>query len=217
VPDHINKSKLSAHERLKAFHARNLQYLRLGYDRANAARFVVRAAGELAGPALDIGTGKGLCAVELARTGMNVVSVDVDVEEQEVAALVAEKAGVGGRIHFVHGNAAHLPYPDGYFGCAAMMDALHHLDEPSPVFREMARVVKDGGLIIIADFDEKGFDLLSRVHRAEGHDHPRTAATLIFAQDELLRAGFQEMARTTSCLHDVIVLLRKPRNTQESD
>jgi len=165
-------------ERLRAFRARSLQYGRLGHDRVGTARFVVETAGALRGPALDVGTGKGLLAIELARTGMEVVSVDVDAEEQELARLLAEEAGVGSRISFVRGDAAHLPYPDGTFGCVAMMDVLHHLDEPGPVLREMARVFNHAGLMVIADFDEQGFELVSRIHREEGRHHPRTAATV---------------------------------------
>jgi len=206
----------SISERLRAFRTRSSHYLRLGYDRVAAARFVVETAGALCGPALDVGTGKGLLAIELARTGMEVVSVDVDGEEQELARLLAEEAGVGNQISFVHGDAAHLSYPDCTFGCVAMMDVLHHLDDPDPVLREMVRVLKDAGLIVVADFDEQGFELVSRVHREEGRDHPRTAATVVWAQDELSRAGLRRTRRTTGCLHDVVVLLKKHRAAQES-
>ena len=72
----------------------------------------------------------------------------------------------------------------------------------------MARVLKDTGLIIIADFDEQGFELMSRVHSEEGREHPKTAATVTLAHDELLRIGFRRMQRTTGSLHEVVVLLK---------
>jgi len=211
------KAASDTHERLRAFRTRSLEYCRLGHDRVRAARFVVETAGALRGPALDVGTGKGLLAIELARTGMEVVSVDADGEEQELAKLLAEQAGVGNRISFVRGDAAHLSYPDATFGCIAMMDVLHHLDEPGPVLREMVRVLAEAGLIVVADFDEQGFDLVSRVHREEGRDHPRTAATVTWAHDELFRAGLRGATRTTGCLHDVVVLLKKHGAAQESE
>lgn len=80
-------------KRLHAFHWRNLEYLRFGLDRIAAARFVVEAARSLYSPALDVGTGKGLLAIQLARAGMEVVTVDVDDEEQRLARLLAEEAG----------------------------------------------------------------------------------------------------------------------------
>jgi len=204
-------------ERRRAFRARSLMYLRLGHDRLAATRFVVDAAGELRGPALDVGTGKGLLAIELARRGLEVVSVDVDDQESDLAGLLAEEAGVMRRIAFHRGDAAQLPYPNESFGCAAMMDVLHHLDEPVPVLLEMARVVRPGGVILIADFDEDGFALLSRVHRGEGREHPRTAATLSLALDELSNAGFCCAARANGYQHDVAVLQKQPEGKGSSE
>ena len=193
-------------ERLRAFRARNAEYARLGHGRLAAARFVIEAAGTLRGPALDVGTGKGLLAIELARQGLEVVSIDVDDQERELAGLLADEAGLASRITFEHGDAAKLPYEDGQFGCVAMMDVLHHLAEPGPVLREMGRVLAVGGTVVIADFDDQGFEIVSRVHRAEGREHPRTAATVSAAADELAAAGFRCAARTCGHQHEVIVL-----------
>jgi ubiquinone/menaquinone biosynthesis C-methylase UbiE len=195
--------------RLRAFHARNLEYLRVGLDRIGAARLIVETAGALRGPALDVGTGKGLLAIELARKGMSVVSVDVDGDEQELARFLAQEAGVASRVTLVHGDAAHLPYPDGSFGCVAMMDVLHHLDEPGPVLREMARVLEHAGRIIVADFDEQGFDLVAGVHRGEGREHPRTATTIGHAMTELEKAGCRSLGHSNLALHDVVVLVKE--------
>jgi len=197
---------MTPQERLRAFRARSIEYLHLGHDRLAAARFVVNATGVLRGPALDVGTGKGLLAIELARQGLEVVSIDVDDQERELARMLADQAELASRITFDSGDAAKLPYPDGQFGCVAMMDVLHHLAEPGPVLREMARVVGVGGMLVIADFDEQGFELVSRVHRAEGREHPRTTATVAVAMDELVAAGFRCAARTNGHQHDVVVL-----------
>lgn len=200
---------LTPQERLRAFRARNVEYARLGHDRLAAAHFVVEAAGGLRGPALDVGTGKGLLAIELARQGLEVISIDVDDQERGLARLLADQAGLASRITFEDGDAAKLPYADGQFGCVAMMDVLHHLTEPGPVLREMARVVAMGGVVAIADFDEQGFELVSRVHRAEGREHPRTAATVSAANDELVAAGFRCAARTNGHQHDVVVMQKQ--------
>jgi ubiquinone/menaquinone biosynthesis C-methylase UbiE len=203
------KDAADAQERLRAFRARNLEYLRLGYDRAASARFVAGAAGTLRGPALDVGTGKGLMAMELARRGLPVVSVDTDDGERELAGLIAGEAGLAGRIAFVHADAACLPYPDGHFGCAASMDVLHHLDAPGPVLREMARVVGAGGVIVVADFDEDGFDLVARAHCAEGRVHPRAPFSVDAARRELEGAGCRCLARRAGFLHETAVLVRE--------
>ncbi|MFH1809381.1 MAG: class I SAM-dependent methyltransferase [Pseudomonadota bacterium] len=194
--------------RVGAFHARCAEYRALGHDRVAAAHFVVEGAGALSGPALDVGTGKGLLAMALARRAGHVVSVDIDSEEQALARLLAEEAGLERRISFVQADAAHLPYPDGHFGCVAMMDVLHHLTDPGPVLGEMGRLVGPGGIVVIADFDEHGFELVSRVHGAEGRVHPRSTATVEAALRQMVRAGFEETLRRTGQLHELLVLTR---------
>jgi len=143
---------------------------------------------------------------------IKVVSIDVDAEERELARLLAEEARVASRVSFEQGDAAHLPHADGNFGCVAMMDVLHHLGDPGPVLCEMARVVRVGGVIIIADFDEDGFALVSRVHQGEGREHARTAATVSLAVAELSRAGCCCTTRTNGHQHDVVVLQKQHRD-----
>jgi ubiquinone/menaquinone biosynthesis C-methylase UbiE len=155
---------------------------------------------------MDIGTGKGFLAIELARMKLDVVSVDSDADEQALADMLAREAGVEGWIRFVKGDAAHLSHPDGCFGCAAMMDVLHHLENPDPVLLEMARVVWPEGLIVLAELDRKGFEFVERVHREEGRGHPNSSANLDQAVEKLTGAGFQCLKRTNGCMRDVAVL-----------
>ncbi len=157
--------------------------------------FVAGVAGKLEGPVLDVGTGKGLMAMALARLGLDVVSVDVSADDSELAAFLARKAGLAERITFLVKDARSLSFEDGIFGCAAMMEVLHHLDDARPILREMARLVRPGGKIVLADFSEEGFEMVSRVHRAEGHEHPRSAVTLDAASEMLAALGFAETAR----------------------
>lgn len=151
-----------------------------------------------------------MLAIELARQGLEVVSIAVDDQERELARMLADQAGLASRITFDSRDAAKLPYPDGQLGCVALMGVLHHLAEPGPVLREMARVVGVGGMLVIADFDEQGFELVSRVHRAKGREHPRTTATVSVAINELVvAAGFRRAARTSGHQHDDVVLQKQ--------
>lgn len=196
-------------ERLRTFRARNRQYLESGYDREAAFRAFVRLSGPLEGPALDVGTGKGLLARELALLGLDVVSVDISSDERELACLLARESGVAGRIVFAQADAARLPYPDDHFGCAAMMDVLHHLEEPGPVLSEMVRVVRPGGRLLLADFDETGFALVARLSRQDGREHPRTASTVTRAWEILVRAGLHCLMKTNGHRHEMVVLQKE--------
>jgi len=198
-------------QRKAAFRVRTEQYLSLGYDRFAATDFVVKTGGRLSSPALDIGTGKGLTALALASRGLEVVSVDPDADEQALAFLLAAEAGLEDRICFVRGNAAVLPYPKNHFGCAALVDVLHHLPDPVPVLEEMARVLKPSGILILADFSAEGFELVARVHREEGREHPVSGVTMESAAAFLSGRGFEVMVRLSGHKHDVIVLTKKMR------
>ncbi len=196
-------------ERKAAFEARTAQYLRLGYNRFAAADFVATAAGRLTGPALDIGTGRGITALALARQGLNVVSVDTDADEQTLASLLAAEKGLKDRIRFLQGDAAGLPYSENHFGCAAMMDVLHHLKDPMPVLEETARVLRPSGIFILAEFTPEGFELVSRVHQEEGRDHPVSGVTLKSAEALLSGRVFEIAGRRSGHKHEVIVFRKK--------
>jgi len=195
--------------RKAAFLVRTEQYLSLGYDRFAAMDFVVKTGGRLSGPALDIGTGKGLMAMALARQGLEVVSVDPDADEQALAFLLAAEAGLADRIRFFHGDASVLPYSEDHFGCAALVDVLHHLQDPVPVLGETARVLRPSGIVILADFSPEGFELVARVHREERREHPVSGVTLESAAAVLSGKGFEVMARLSGHKHDVLVLTKK--------
>jgi ubiquinone/menaquinone biosynthesis C-methylase UbiE len=189
--------------RKRAFSARTEQYLQEGHDLFGAARFVAEAASDLESPALDVGTGEGLLAMALVRRGLEVVAVDVNEEDSALAALLVREAGLEGRIRFLLGDARSLPSPDGYFGCVAMMDVLHHLEDAAPVLGEMARVVRPRGKIVVADFTDEGFERVAAVHRAEGHEHPRSAITVDEARAVMAGAGWELCGETTGHLHRV--------------
>jgi len=196
--------------RKAAFWARMRQYEGLGFDRFAAADFVIGTGGILSGPALDIGTGKGLAAQALARRGLDVVSVDLDGDEQSLARLLAAEARLGDRVRFVRGDAAALPFAADHFGCAAVVDLLHHLDKPEPALEEAARVLRPAGMLILADFSDEGLELVARVHREEGREHPVSGATPDSAAAYLSGKGFDVAARSSGRRHDVIALV-KPR------
>ena len=190
------------------FRARTEHYASLGFDRFAAADFVVRTGGRLSGPALDVGTGKGLTAMALASRGLEVVSVDPDAGEQALALLLADEAGLADQIRFVQGDASELPFPGGHFGCAALVGVLHHLQDPVPVLNETARVLRPCGIVILADFSPEGLGLVARVHREEGREHPVSGVTPESAAAFLSTRGFAVEARLSGHKHDVIVLTK---------
>ena len=199
----------SLKERREHYRARTEQYRRLGYDGPATTAYVVSLARPRSGPVLDVGTGKGALALELARRGVEVVSIDIDPEERDLALLLAREEGLEELIEFVTGSAARMPWPDAHFGWAGMLDVLHHLEEADPVLDEMFRVTRPGGVIVVSDFSEPGFEVIDQVHREENRVHERSAATVDSARTRLMAAGCELLTSVEDYLH-LISVLRKP-------
>ncbi len=201
-------------ERRKAhFWTRTAQYRSLGFDRILAVSAVLDGMGQVEGPALDVGTGMGLMARELAGRGLDVITVDVDAEGQQVAAALTEDPALAERIRFTLADGAALPFPDGHFGCAVTMDALHHFSEGAHVLQEMMRVVRPGGLVVLAEFTAEGFALVARVHESEGGSHAEGPVTMDWARGFLAARGVVEEATRELSLHRVAVF-RQPEEAR---
>ena len=46
-----------------------------------------------------------------------------------------------------------IPYQDKMFDCITIINALHHYQKPVKILKEVNRVLKDNGILIIADHD----------------------------------------------------------------
>jgi len=185
---------------------RTALYTSLGYDRPAAGRWVVDQLEHFEGPVLDVGTGQGLMATELARRGASVVSVDVDAEEQRVGMVNATYEGVAERITFTTADAQHLPFVDGAFGTIATLDALHHLVDGPAVFSELRRVVRPSGRILLAELTAEGFGLVARIHASEGRVHPVGTVTIAATVDWFVLNGFRLVAQKQEHLHAVAIV-----------
>jgi ubiquinone/menaquinone biosynthesis C-methylase UbiE len=106
------------------------------------------------GRVLDIGTGSGRLAIELAKTkGCNYEIVAVDLSKNMLgrAQKKAIEERVDDKIQFLLSNACKLPFADQSIDLIISYASLHHWRQPVSVFREIQRVVKKSGTIIIRD------------------------------------------------------------------
>ncbi len=105
--------------------------------------------------ALDVGTGFGRNAVFLGHRlprGSHVWSVDPSEDSLRLAQEAAEKAGMTEHISLVPGSAERLPFPDREFHLTMGVMLFHHLVEVPPALREMARVTRAGGKLLLVDW-----------------------------------------------------------------
>ncbi len=99
----------------------------------------------------DIGTGTGILARELAESGVAVVAIDHSERMLEAARENLRAAGVRG-VEFRRGEAHHLPLEDASVDAAFAHMVLHYVAAPGQAITEMARVVREGGKVVVVDF-----------------------------------------------------------------
>ncbi len=113
-----------------------------------------RAAAHLVPPGTrvaDVGTGTGILAAELARLGLEVIGIDHSPRMLEAARANLEREGLGG-VELRGGEAQALPLDDGEVDAALAHMVLHYLPSPGDAIRDMARVVRPGGAVVVVDF-----------------------------------------------------------------
>jgi ubiquinone/menaquinone biosynthesis C-methylase UbiE len=98
---------------------------------------------------LDVGCGDGEFAVELARCGASVSGIDASTAMIDAAKTRAKQHNAA--VDFQVAMAERLPFRDERFDLVTAITILCFLDDPAPVFREMARVLRPGGRLVIGE------------------------------------------------------------------
>lgn len=100
--------------------------------------------------ALDVATGAGHTALALAPHVAEVVACDITEQMLEETARNAAERGLN-NVAIRQGAAEHLPFADASFEIVTVRHAPHHFADAALAVREMARVAKPGGRIVIVD------------------------------------------------------------------
>lgn len=99
---------------------------------------------------LDIATGPGYIAEAFAGAAGEVVGVDLTDAMLAIAKERTKERGVS-NVFFCAADAQNLPFENGAFEVVVCRLALHHLQKPLQVVREMARVCRSGAKVVIED------------------------------------------------------------------
>lgn len=95
---------------------------------------------------LDLAAGTGASSAALAKGGAEVVACDLSEGMIEVGRERHPE------IEFVHGNAMDLDFEDGSFDAVTISWGLRNIPDPELALREMARVVRPRGRLVVLEF-----------------------------------------------------------------
>ena len=142
---------------------------------SEVAREVVRSIDPRPGErVVDLGSGMGSATVVAARTGASVIAVDPTASMRWILTLrrrwQRDREGIG----VVEGAAESIPSADGSVDALWTVNTIHHWTDRATAARELARVMRSGGRVLLVDedFDDPAhpFHERSRARRAR-HGH----------------------------------------------
>ena len=96
--------------------------------------------------ALEVGSGGGILAEEIAKMGFTTTGIDPAEESVRTATNHAELSGLN--IKYEVGSGENLPYPDHSFDVVFCCDVLEHVQDLPKVIAEISRVLKPRGVFI---------------------------------------------------------------------
>ena len=120
----------------------------LSFGRDRAWRRATRAALALrtGERCLDLAAGTGVSTEELARSGALVVGLDLSLGMLAVGRKVRPAVGL------LAGDALALPFADGTLDAVTISFGLRNISDTAAALREMARVTRPGGRLVVCEF-----------------------------------------------------------------
>jgi demethylmenaquinone methyltransferase/2-methoxy-6-polyprenyl-1,4-benzoquinol methylase len=97
---------------------------------------------------LDLAAGTAVSTVELSRGGVHAVACDFSLGMLRAGRAHKKRR----RLPFVAGDATRLPFADASFDAAVISFGLRNVSDVPLALREMARVVRPGGRLVVCEF-----------------------------------------------------------------
>lgn len=150
--------------------------------------------------ALEIGCGTGIVTAALARSAEHVVATDYSSRMLATTEARLRREGLT-NVELAEANVEALPYADGRFDVTVAANVLHLVPDVARALREMRRVTRDGGLVVVPTYchaETRRSRLVSRLLAVTGFPGRRrlTLVTLRgIVSDSALRVEKDELLR----------------------
>lgn len=122
------------------------------HDERRVREYIISKIPKEVNSILDVGCGKGWVAKEFLPKGKTVVSLDISVTNPSIV----NKLYLNPKHFALAADSFHLPFNDKSFDCVIASEIIEHVFDPAGFVKELFRVVKKGGrLIITTPYKEK--------------------------------------------------------------
>jgi len=111
---------------------------------------------------LDAGCGYCYHTVRLARSEASITGVDFSEAALSIGRQRIADAGLSSRVHLDRGDLTDLPFEDGYFEFVLSWGVLMHIPNLEQALRELVRVLKPGGILILCENNANSLDVRVR-------------------------------------------------------
>ncbi len=142
---------------------------------------------------LDCATGTGDLALAFKRAVGSGEVVGTDFCAEMIAPAPAKAAKAGLAVRFEVADALQLPYPGQSFDRASIAFGIRNVDDPKRCLRELARVTRPGGRVVVLEFGQPG-GLYGALYRF----HSRFVMPLVGQLLTGHRAAYQYLPRTAA-------------------
>jgi SAM-dependent methyltransferase len=104
---------------------------------------------------LDYGCGNGYVLGQYARNGADVYGVDIAPAALQLTHERFSLIGLNGTFQLTEGDV--VPFESEMFDIVCSMGVLHHVDDATRIVRELHRVLKPGGRLIVMFYNRRSF------------------------------------------------------------
>jgi 2-polyprenyl-6-hydroxyphenyl methylase/3-demethylubiquinone-9 3-methyltransferase len=115
---------------------------------------------------LDVGCGGGILSEAMARTGADVLGIDLARAVLEVAKMHAQESQVTLRYRAVAAEELALEAP-GEFDLVTCMEMLEHVPDPAAILQALATLVRPGGNVVVSTLNRTPLAFLVAILGAE--------------------------------------------------
>ncbi len=149
-------------DQVAAAYDRTNSVLSLGNDRLWRVATLRAVAPQRGERTLDLAAGTGTSSMAFVPSGAHVVAADFS------RGMIAEgrrRHGNVPNLEFVQANATDLPFADGEFDAVTMSFGLRNVDDPRRALRELRRVTRPGGRIVVCEFSHPPSRVFNGLYR----------------------------------------------------